>query len=48
MCGGIESFVAAGQQKVCDLVSSARPACERAATKKFWIIGVSQDDQNFL
>ena len=48
MRGGIESFVTTSQQKVCDLVPSARPLCKRAATKKFWIIGMSQNNQNFF
>ena len=48
-CGGVvEAFVAAGQQIICDLVSGARPLCQRRAAKKFWIIGMSQNHENVL
>ena len=44
----IEAFIAAGQEHIGDLVSRACPASKRGTTKKFWIIGVSQNNQNFL
>ena len=48
MRGWVESLVPTSQEYVCDLVSGARPAGECGATKKFWVIGVGQNNQNFL
>lgn len=48
MCRGVEAFVATSEKNVVDAVSCARPTSQCCAAKKFWIIGMSEDDQYVL
>ena len=48
MCGGVETFVAAGEQLISDVMSRACPACKRRAAEEFWVIGVGEDDEDIL
>jgi len=48
MRSGIVALVSTSQEQVCDLVSRACPESERTATKKFWVIGVSQNYEDVL
>ena len=45
---GIESFIATGEQEICDVMSRACPAGEGCTAEEFGIIRMGEDDEDVL